>query len=305
MVFDIIVIGAGTSGMTASLYALRAEKSVLLIEKEGVGGQIANSPLVENYPSIKSISGAEFSDALYTQVSDLGAQFEFDEVKAVKKVKDIFEVTTTYSCFKGRSIIIATGVKHRHLGLSKEEELVGKGISYCAVCDGAFYKGDDVCIVGDGNTALQYAILLSSYCKKVYLNTLFDKFFGEQKVIDQVLKRDNIIVEHNLNLVELLEKNGELAGLLFENTQNKTKKTFDVKACFVAIGHIPNNSIFKDLVQLNKAGYIITNDKMETKTSGVYACGDCREKSVRQLTTAVNDGTIAALSACSFLDNQN
>lgn len=303
MLFDIIVIGAGASGMTASLYALRAGKSVLLIEKEGIGGQIANSPLVENYPSIKSISGADFSDSLYNQVSDLGAQFEFDEVKSITKDGDIFELTTKYSCFQGKTIILATGVKHKSINLPKEEDLIGHGVSYCAVCDGAFYKGEDVCIIGDGNTALQYAILLSSYCKNVYLNTLFDKFFGEKTVVDNILKRKNIIIEHNLNLVEFLEKNGELEGLLFENTQNKTKKQFNVKACFIAIGQVPNNDIYADFVRLNKSGYIITNEKMETKTPGIFACGDCREKEIRQLTTAVNDGTIAALSACNFLDN--
>ena len=301
---DIIIIGAGAAGMTAALYSLRAEKSVRLFECEAIGGQIATSPRVENFPSIKAISGSEFADNLSTQIMDLGAMFEFEKINRVEKVlfnsKEIFEVTGEYGTFYSKALIIATGAKHRHIGVEGEEDLVGKGVSYCATCDGAFYKGQDVCLIGDANTALQYAILLSSYCTKVYLNTLFDKFFGEKTLVDLVKSKENIIIEHNLNLIKF-NYDDELKSLVFENTQTKQQKEFTVSACFIAIGQIPQNDDFVNLVDLDK-GYIVTDNDMQTKTLGLYAIGDCRSKKIRQLTTAVNDGTIAAINACNYID---
>ena len=176
--YDIIVIGGGAAGMTAALYSLRSGKSVLLLEKETIGGQIANSPRVENFPSIKEIAGNEFSDNLFDQILSLGAEFELDNVTGIEKVNNTFVVKAEYNTYESKAIILATGLKHRKINIPNEDELIGKGVSYCAVCDGAFYKDEDVCLVGDGNTALQYALLLSNYCKKVYLCTLFDKFFG-------------------------------------------------------------------------------------------------------------------------------
>ncbi|MDD6468329.1 MAG: FAD-dependent oxidoreductase [Bacilli bacterium] len=297
---DTIIIGAGPSGLSCALNLRRDNKEVLLIEKEGIGGQIAKSPKVENIPGTKSISGLEFVDNLTAQVMDLGANFEFDEVISIAKENNIFKVNTKYNSFESKTVIIATGAKHRKMNLPNEDELIGKGISYCAVCDGAFYKDQDVVLIGDANTALQYALVLSSYCKHVYLNTLFDKFFGDKILVSRVLEKNNIIVEHNLNLIKINGKN-ELESLIFENTQTKEIKEFKTKGCFIAIGQIPQNEIFKELVDLNK-GFIITNEKMETKTSGLYAIGDCKDKLLRQLTTSFNDGSIAAYFASHYID---
>ena len=185
---DTIIIGAGPSGLSCALNLRRDNKEVLLIEKEGIGGQIAKSPKVENIPGTKSISGLEFVDNLTAQVMDLGANFEFDEVISITKENNIFKVNTKYNSFESKTVIIATGAKHRKMNLPNEDELIGKGISYCAVCDGAFYKDQDVVLIGDANTALQYSLVLSSYCKHVYLNTLFDKFFGDKILVSRVLE---------------------------------------------------------------------------------------------------------------------
>ena len=302
---DIIIIGAGAAGMTAALYSLSAGKNVRIFECEGIGGQIATSPRVENFPSIKEISGSDFSDNLSNQIMDLGAEFEFEKITKVEKAlyndKEIFEIRSEYdNIFYSKALIIATGAKHRHIGVEGEEDLIGKGVSYCATCDGAFYKGQEVCLIGDANTALQYALLLSSYCTKVYMNTLFDKFFGEKALIDLVKSKENIIIEHNLNLIKF-NYDDELKSLIFENTKTKEQKEFKVPACFICIGQIPQNENFANLVDLEK-GYIVTDNDMQAKTAGLYAVGDCRNKKIRQLTTAVNDGSIAAINACSYID---
>ncbi len=299
--YDIIIVGAGAAGMTAALYSLRAGKKVCLIECETIGGQISSSPRVENFPTIKEISGMELSDRLYNQVEELGVVFELDKINHIEKINDeYFELTGDYNTYHALSVILATGAKHRRINVMHEDELIGKGVSYCAVCDGSFYKNEDVCLIGDANSALQYAILLSNYCKKVYLCTLFDKFFGEKTLVDAIYKKENIIITHNLSLKEFLYDDA-LTGLVFEDTQTKELKKFDCKACFIAIGQVPNNSGFDNLVELDKGGYILTDENLETKTKGLYAVGDCRTKKVRQLTTAVSDGSIAAINACNFL----
>ena len=201
--YDIIVVGGGPAGMTAALYALRNDKSVLVLEKESFGGQIATSPRLENYPTIPSISGSEWSDLVFSQITDLGAEFELEEVESVKKEDKVFLVKTNYNEYEAGAIIIANGVKPRKMGIEKEEEFTGKGISYCAVCDGPFYKGKEIYLVGDANTALQYALLLSSYCPKVHMLTLFDKLFGDTILINRVLQTENIDIRHNLSLIEL------------------------------------------------------------------------------------------------------
>jgi thioredoxin reductase (NADPH) len=297
---DVLIVGGGPSGLTAALYSLRAGKSVMLLEKEAFGGQIATSPKVENFPSIKEISGLEFSDHLFQQVIDLGAQFDIDEVEKIDKNGAIFNVKTTFSNYEAKSVIIASGVKHRKIGVAREDELIGKGISYCAVCDGAFYKGKDVVLIGDANTALQYTILLSSYCNKVYLNTLFDKFFADDILVKQLPKLSNVVARHNLSLKKILGKD-KFEGLIFEDTKTKEEVEYDVPGCFIAIGQIPDNERYAKLVELNK-GFIITDENMVTKTDGLFACGDCRDKKIRQLTTACNDGSIAAISACQYID---
>lgn len=303
---DIIIVGAGAAGMTAALYSLRAGKKVTILEHESIGGQIATSPKVENFPTIPEISGMELADRLYNQIDALGVNFEFENVLKIEEFYDenqkLFKVIGEYNNYFAKAVILATGVKHRNINVKGEEELVGKGVSYCAVCDGAFYKNEDVCLIGDGNTALQYSILLSNYCNKVYVNTLFDKFFGESKLVETLKSRPNVSISHNLSLQEFIYDE-QLEALVFQDTQTKELKKFNVKACFIAIGQIPNNQMFSNICELNKQGYIITNADLETKTKGIYAIGDCREKKIRQLTTAVNDGTIAAINACSYIDS--
>lgn len=293
--FDIIIIGGGPGGMTAALYALRAGKNVLVLERENFGGQIAESPRLENFPSIKEISGLDWSSNLYEQISDLGAEFELEDVLKIEKDKDIFKVITNYSVHKSKTVIIANGVKHREVGLPNEKKFIGLGVSYCAVCDGAFYKGQEVYLIGDANTALQYSLLLSNYCSKVHVITLFDRFFADSILVDRLKAKENIDVRHNLNLIELKGEN-ELEEITFEDTTTKEKISFKTNALFVAIGQIPDSQRFSNVVDLEK-GFILTNENMETKTPGLFAIGDTRKKEVRQLLTACSDAVIAATGA--------
>ncbi len=300
-IFDVIVIGGGPSGMTAALYALRGGKKVLIIEKDNFGGQIANSPRVENIPSIIEISGEQYASNLFDQIDNLGVEFEAEEVLEIQKQNNIFEVKTNYGTHFSKTVILSTGVKHRHIGVYKEEEFVGHGISYCAVCDGAFYKGKDVVVIGDANTALQYAILLTNYCKKVTICTLFDKFFADNILIERIKNKDNLEYFHNLSLKSFEGKN-ELTGLTFTNTKTNEEFKISCEGVFIAIGQIPDNERYKNVVDLNK-GFIVVNEKMETKTPGLFASGDCTVKDVRQVVTACNDGAIAATMALRYLDN--
>lgn len=297
---DIIVIGAGPAGMTACLYALRNGKSVTIIEGNSIGGQIAESPRVENFPTIDSISGSELSDRMFEQITKRGATFKFGRVERVTKNNGIFTVKTEFDELSSRSVIIATGVQHRKLNLPNEDKFIGHGISYCALCDGAFYSGEDVTLIGDGNTALQYALLLSSYCKSVHIVTLFDKFFGDQTLVDAVKRKENIKVTHNLKLVELIGEE-KLSALVFEKT-DKTKVELPTKGLFVAIGQVPNNSIFAGLVDLSVDGYILSDENARTKTEGLFVAGDCRTKKVRQVATACSDGAIAASHASNYIE---
>lgn len=299
MIYDSIIVGGGASGMSAALYLLRNNKNVLILEKENFGGQIANSPKVENFPSIKAISGLEFSDHLFEQISDLGVNFELEDVVSISKTNDVFHVVTNYHEYEAKTVVLANGVKHRLMNLEREQELIGNGISFCAVCDGPMLKGKETYLIGDANTALQYALLLSDYCPKVHMFTLFDRFFGDEVLIEKVKANKKIIVTHNMNLLKY-EGDGHLTGLLFENTLDKVKREYLTDNVFVCIGQIPQNDKFKDLLDLEK-GYVLTSDSMETKTRGLYAVGDTRKKDVRQLVTACNDGAIAALSIIRYL----
>lgn len=301
-IYDIIIIGGGAAGMTAALYSLRSGKKVLLIEKETIGGQISKSPRVENFPSIKEISGTDFSDKLFDQIMDLGCDFELDNIDNINKNNNIFTISGEFSTYYSKSVIIATGLEHRKINIDGEDELIGKGVSYCAVCDGAFYKDEDVCLIGDGNTALQYSLLLSNYCKKVYVCTLFNKFFGDDVLVNKLKERNNIEILHNVSLQKFIYEN-ELTGLIFTNTENKENIQLNVKGCFIAIGQIPNNNSFKNVIEMDNNGYILADDNLETKTKGLFVAGDCRQKKVRQLTTAVNDGAIASIGAVNYIDN--
>lgn len=300
---DVIIIGGGPAGMTCALNLLRAGHTVLIIEKEAFGGQIATSPRVENLPSIKEISGLEFSDQLFEQISDLGVEFELEEVsEVVKNPDDTFTVKTNYGEHIGKAVVIANGVSHRKMNLPKEDDFVGKGISFCAVCDGAFYKGKDVYLIGDANTALQYALMLSNTSSHVYMFTLFDKFFGDKILVDRLLATKNITVTQNMNLIEYLGDD-ELTGLKFENT--KTKEVFEYKTnnVFVAIGQVPHNEFLSGLVDQEK-GFIVTNDKMETNVPGIFAIGDTRVKTVRQVSTAVGDASTASFFVDRYLQSK-
>lgn len=300
--FDIVVIGAGAAGMTAALYARRNNKTVLLLEGEQFGGQIANSPRVENFPTIQSISGFDLATGLFDQVVSHGAEYEFDQVESVEKREDgTFLIKSATAEYEAKSVIIANGVKHRHTGVASEEKFIGKGVHYCALCDGEFYKGQDVALIGDANTALQYALLLSGYCKSVNVYMLFDRYFADETLVKALEKTENIHVTKEVLLVDLKGED-TLKTLVFKKT--KTDEVFEVEypALFVAIGQIPDNKKFANLVDLDKGGYIIADESCKTKTEGVFVAGDTRTKAVRQLTTAVGDGAIAATAACSYLN---
>lgn len=300
--YDIIVIGAGAAGMTSALYALRNGKKVLVLESDSLGGQIATSPRLENYPSIKEISGEQFADNLYEQIVALGAEVEIEKAVKIEKTDNVFTVTTEYNEYKAKSVIIAAGVKHKHLRTkSNRDDLVGKGVYYCAICDGAFYKGKEVMVIGDANTALQYTLLLSSYCKKVYVYTLFDKFFGDANLVKAMKAKDNVEVRPNTSVTDFIGDT-ELKAVEYKD---KDGNIFyhEIPAVFVAIGQIPDNKAFSNLVDLDKDGYIISDENCKTKTEGLFVAGDCRTKPVRQVATAVSDGAVAATNASIYLES--
>lgn len=298
---DIIIIGSGVAGMTAALNLKRANLSVLILEKNTYGGQMAMSPKVENYPTVQSMSGMELSDLLFDQITSIGVEFELEEALSIEKLEnDTFLVKTNYNTYNAKSVIIANGVKHRKIGLENEDDLVGHGLSYCAICDGAFYEGKDVAIIGDANTALQYALLLAKTSPKVYLCTLFDKFFSEKVYVDRVKETKNIEIIQEISLKKFITENSKLIGLEFQHTKTNEFIKLDVPGVFIAIGQIPDNDRFSNLLDL-KNGYILTDEKCETKTKGLFAIGDCRDKLVRQITTAASDGAIAAFYAQSYI----
>lgn len=302
--YDITVIGAGPAGLTAALYARRAEKSVLLIEKSTFGGQITHSPRVENYPGFLAMSGNEFAEKLLEQVTAQGADIEFDEVTAIKKTDIGFTVVTLENSFETKSVILATGSKHRTLGISREEDFVGEGVSYCAVCDGAFYKGKTVAIIGGGNTALQEAVLLSEGCKKVYLVQNLAFLTGEGALQASVEKRENVEVILSSVVTELVG-DSVISGIKIINTETGEESELKLDGIFVAIGQMPENEPFADMVKLNDYGYITAGEDClpDTEYGGIFVAGDCRTKSVRQVTTATADGAVAALAACRFVDS--
>lgn len=301
--YDVIVIGAGAAGMTSALYALRNSKTVLVLESESLGGQVAMSPRLENYPSIKVISGEEFADNLFEQITALGADLEIEKVVGINKVAEgEFIVKTEYNEFSAKSVIIAAGVKHKHLRTkSNREDLVGRGVYYCAICDGAFYKGQEVAVIGDANTALQYSLLLSSYCKKVYIYTLFDKFFGDKAHVQALLSKENIEWRPNTAVCDFIGVD-ELTAIEYKDKDGNIC-THELPAVFIAIGQVPDNKAFEPYVDLDKDGYIIADETCKTKTDGLYVAGDCRTKSVRQVVTAVADGGVAATNASLYIES--
>ena len=270
MNYDIVIIGAGTAGLTAAIYAARAGKKVLILENEGIGGQIATSPKVENYPGFSEISGMEFSDRLYEQASALGVELELDRAEKITDNGESKTVKTEYSEFNCKSVIIATGVKHRHLGIEAEEKYMGRGVSYCAVCDGAFYKGKNVAVVGGGNSAVQSAIMLSNICNKVYLIHRRDEFRCEKKLSDEVRAIENVELVLNSTVKDLLGDD-KLATIVTENKSGEVKE-INAEGLFVLVGQIPENSAFADLIALDESGYIVAGEDCKTNVEGIFAC---------------------------------
>ncbi|MBQ3280014.1 MAG: FAD-dependent oxidoreductase [Clostridia bacterium] len=300
---DVIIVGGGPAGMTAALYALRNGKSVLVLEKHGFGGQITYSPKVENWPGTAQMSGNEYADALLDQIMAQGAEVDLAEVIRIEDrggAKAVY--TDDGQVREARAVVIATGVKHRMLGLPGEQELVGEGISFCAVCDGDFYTGKTVCMAGGGNSALQEAILLAGKCEKVIMLQDLDDFTGEKKLQEILFARSNVEKRTGVKITALNTENGELRSVSIEDKSGRAEAV----ACdglFVAIGLIPENEAFRPLADLNAWGYFDSDEKCETRTPGVFVAGDCRSKAVRQLTTAAGDGAVAALAACRYIDS--
>ena len=290
--YDIIVVGAGPAGLTAAIYARRANKSVLVFEAKSYGGQIVNAPNVENYPGFKSISGFDLATDMYNQAKDLGAEFKFEMVKKITKEKEVITNSGTYSA---KAIILATGAENRRLNLPEEVDYIGRGVSYCATCDGNFYKGRDVAVVGGGNTALEDALYLSGICNKVYLIHRRESFRGEDKYVEQIRLNDNIELILNSNVVDLVGEDN-LTSIVVKNNDG-SERTLDVSGLFIAVGQQPKNELFADVVELDEKGYIKAHDEVYTNVSGIYVAGDTRDKELKQLTTAVSDGSVAATIA--------
>lgn len=294
--FDIIIVGAGPAGMSAAIYGLRAGKTVLLLEEKTYGGQIINTPEVENYPGIKSVSGFEFATNLFEQVKALGAEIVYERAEQISDENGIKKVTTNKNVYEAKSVILATGAKNRPLGIDGEEDFVGRGVSYCATCDGMFFRGRDVAVVGGGNTAIEDAGFLANYCSRVYLIHRRDSFRGEESLVNKLREKDNVEFVLNSNVVAIKGQE-RVEGITVKNVTDNALKDIDVSGLFVAIGQMPDNDIFKDVVKLDDKGYIVAGEDCVTITSGIYAAGDCRTKAVRQLTTAAADGAVAGLKA--------
>lgn len=298
--YDIIIIGGGPAGLSSAIYGLRAMKKVLVIEKEVFGGQITQSPKVENYPGFEEVSGMELGEKMYDQAKKLGMENIYGEVTKIEKEKDIFAVFVDEKEYKSKVVIYATGASPRKLGVDTEEKYIGSGISYCATCDGAFFKGKTVAVVGGGNTAVDDAIYLSNICEKVYLIHRRDEFRAEPVKVETLKERANVEFILNAKVKELRGEN--LIESIIVNTSEEEKEYF-MNGVFVAIGHVPNTEILEGFIPLTPGKYITTNHQLETQISGFYAAGDVREKQIRQLTTATSDGTIAAINACEYLDS--
>ncbi len=296
---DIIIIGAGTAGLTAAIYACRANKSVLVLEKITYGGQIINTHKIENYPAAPHISGVDFANQLYNQATELGAEVEFAEVSAVKKEKSSLVVKTPDETYQAKAIIIATGSAERHLGLPNEEELIGRGISYCATCDGNFFKNKDVVVNGGGNTAFWDALYLADLAKTVTIIHRRDTFRADEALVDKVKAKKNVKFITSANIAELIPEDGKLTKIKLD-----TGKEIKTDGLFVAIGRTPANDAFKDLVELDEQGYIKSDETCRTSTEGVFVAGDSRNKPLHQLVTAASDGAIAATAAVEYINQE-
>ncbi len=298
-IYDIIIIGGGPAGLTAAIYGLRAGKKVLVIEKSTFGGQITSSPKVENIPGFVSVTGNEFAEKLIEQAMNLGLDVECCEVLGIID-EDIKTVKTDEGDFYAKSVIIATGTKHRLLGIEKEEEFIGNGISFCAVCDGAFYEDKTVAVIGGGNSALQEAVLLSETCKKVYIVQNLDFLTGEKKLAEQLEKKEKVEIILGVTVKEIVSDK-DIKGIIITKEATGEETTLDIDGMFIAVGLIPQNEIFKDTLKLNDWGYVEASEDCKTNRDGIFVAGDCRTKRIRQVATAASDGAIAALAACDYI----
>lgn len=302
MIYDIIIIGGGPAGLSAAIYASRALKKTLIIEKSVFGGQITQASKVENYPGFEEVSGMDLGEKMADQAKKLGVENIYGEVTQIKKNEENFTVTVGQKEYLGKVVIYATGASPRKLQVDNEVKLLGSGISYCATCDGAFFKEKTVCVIGGGNTAIDDALYLANLCKKVYVIHRRDSFRGEPVKVSLLKEKENVEFILNATVKSVDGENFVESITLLENMQERKIK---VDGVFVAIGNVPNTKLLEDFVPLTPNGYIITNYDLETSVTGFYAAGDVREKKVRQLTTATNDGTIAAIMACEYLNTLN
>lgn len=298
--YDIIIIGAGPAGLTAAIYACRSNKKVLVLEAVTYGGQIINTKDIENYPAAMHISGIDFANNIYNQAIELGAEIVFEKATNIEVKDEIKIVKTTDNEYQGKAIIIATGTDNRKLGVEKEEEFIGKGISYCATCDGAFFKGKDVAVVGGGNIAIEDVLYLADIVNKVYLIHRRDSFRADPKDVDKLKDKNNVEFVYNSNVSKL---NGEnfLESITVINN-DKEERDIPVSALFIAVGRIPENENFKELIEMNETGYIISDEECHTNVDGIFVAGDNRIKKLRQLVTATSDGAVAATEAIKYLN---
>lgn len=300
---DIIIIGAGPAGLTAAIYALRANKTVLILEKNSFGGQMTFSPKIENYPGFLSVSGSELADSLVEQALAQGADVELEEVEKIEVLEDgLKKVTTDSGEHTAKAVIVATGAKHRLLGVPGEIDLIGNGISFCAVCDGAFHAGKNIAVIGGGNSALQEAILLADLCESVTVIQNLDNFTGESRLVDALMAKKNVKAIFGTVVSEFLSENGELTGLVAKNVADGSETKMDFEGVFVAIGLAPDTEIAEGLAERDRFGYIVSDEKCLTSTDGLFVAGDCRQKGVRQIATAIADGATSALAAIAYID---
>lgn len=299
---DVIIVGAGPAGLTAAIYAQRAGKTVLLFEENTYGGQIINTPDIENYPALKHISGFDFATQLMEQATSFGAEIIYEKVIGIDEKDGIKIVRTSADQYECKAVIIATGAKNRPLGISKETEMIGKGVSYCATCDGMFFRGKAVAVNGGGNTAIEDAEFLSNYCKKVYLIHRREGFRADASDVEKLKEKEN--VEFLLNeTVSAIIGDDKVTGLELTNTKTSEKKVIQVDGLFIAIGQVPDNKDFLNVLSIDEKGYVKASEDCKTGHAGIFVAGDCRTKEVRQLTTAASDGAIAALAAANYLNN--
>lgn len=301
--YDIIIIGAGPAGLTSSIYARQARKSVLILEKESYGGQILKADIVKNYPGFNEISGYEFATRLYNQAKELEPDIKFEEVIEIKNYDDYKEVITNKSVYKAKAVIIASGAKNRKLGLNNEDKLLGKGVSYCSTCDGMFFKDKEVAITGGGNNAVDDALYLSNICKKVYLIYRQKNFKFDSINLSKLKEKENVIFILDTNIIDIIGDEKLESVVVKENSTNK-ESTLNIDGLFIAIGHIPVSSMCDNIIDTDEKGYIISNEDCTTNIDGIFAAGDVRVKDVRQLTTATSDGTISAINACKYIESK-